>query len=103
MRAVLICHFTARLFLFEEIKLLNYLSKGIDEKDLFKKIKMGKFEVPSHVTIGARLLIERILKLEPCERLTAEQVLNIYFIPFILQILEDQWLQSYRVQRFISQ
>ena len=58
---------------------------GTDDKDLYKKINLGYFEVPSHVPYGAERLIKNILKVRPSERLTTAEV--ILFFEIILLIL----------------
>ncbi len=47
---------------------------GMDEKDLYKNIRTGKLEIPVHVPLGARILITRILKINPSERPTPGEV-----------------------------
>jgi len=47
---------------------------GYDDKELFTKIKKGRFDIPAHVSEGARHLIQRILKVNPEERPTVDQV-----------------------------
>ena len=47
---------------------------GFDDRDLFAKIKKGKFDIPSHVSEGARNLLTRILKVNPQDRPSVEQV-----------------------------
>jgi MAP/microtubule affinity-regulating kinase len=56
--------------------------RGYDDRDLFGKIKRGKFEAPSHVSEGARNLLQKILKVNPDERATIDE------------ILMDRWLTS---------
>lgn len=55
---------------------------GFDEKDLFGKIKKAKFEIPPHVSAEPKALIEKILRLNPKERITVDQVkrLDIFWI-----------------------
>ena len=48
--------------------------KGFDEKDLYSKIKKGKFDFPSHLNPDAKALLERILKINPSDRPTVDQV-----------------------------
>jgi len=56
--------------------------KGSDDRDLFAKIKKGKYEVPEFVSKGGRSLIKKILKVNPDERLK------------INEILEDNWMNE---------
>jgi serine/threonine protein kinase len=48
--------------------------RGFDDRDLFSKIKRGKFEVPSHVSDAGRHLLQRILKVNPEDRPTIDEV-----------------------------
>jgi len=45
-----------------------------EDKELYKKINLGYFEIPSHVPYGAERLIKGILKVRPNERLTTNDV-----------------------------
>ncbi|KRX10604.1 Protein kinase-like domain [Pseudocohnilembus persalinus] len=56
--------------------------RGENEKDLFIKIRKGKFDIPNHVPIGARILIQKILKVEESDR------------PLAQDILEDNWIKQ---------
>jgi len=47
-----------------------------------EKIKKGRFEAPSHVSDGARNLLQKILKVNPDERATVDE------------ILMDRWLTA---------
>ncbi|EGR28094.1 protein kinase domain protein [Ichthyophthirius multifiliis] len=47
--------------------------KGIDESDLYKKIKECELEIPSYVPNGVKSLISLILKKNPQDRLTIDQ------------------------------
>ena len=44
---------------------------------LFKKIKNGQYTMPSHISSGARALIERLLETHPLKRITIPQVGHI--------------------------
>lgn len=44
--------------------------RGNSEKDLFKKITVGKIEYPSLVSYSSKALINSMLKIEPEERAT---------------------------------
>ncbi len=48
--------------------------RGFDEKDLYSKIKKGKFDFPNHLNPDAKALLERILKINPSDRPTVDQV-----------------------------
>jgi hypothetical protein len=47
---------------------------GYDDRDLFGKIKKGKFDLPSHLSNGAKELIAKILKVNPDERPSVDEV-----------------------------
>jgi len=49
--------------------------RGFDEKDLFSKIKKGKYDVPSHLSKGACDLIEKVLCIRPEIRVTVDEVI----------------------------
>ena len=49
-------------------------NKGFDEKDLFAKIKKGNFEIMPHISAEPKALVEKLLKINPRERLTIDQV-----------------------------
>ncbi|CAD8201605.1 unnamed protein product [Paramecium octaurelia] len=55
--------------------------RGNSEKDLNKKICLGKIEYPSFVSFQAKQLISGMLKVDPKERLTMQEV------------QQSQWLQ----------
>ncbi|XP_072266754.1 tribbles homolog 1 [Pyxicephalus adspersus] len=46
-----------------------------DPSSLFSKIRRGQFCIPDHVSPKARCLIRSLLRREPSERLTAEEIL----------------------------
>jgi serine/threonine protein kinase len=48
--------------------------KGSDEKDLYRRISRGQFEVPAEISSGARELIQKILNINPAERYTTKDV-----------------------------
>ena len=53
----------------------NFPFKGRNDRELFRKIKQGKFSYPKHVSQELRTLLNKILKVTPSERLTATEVL----------------------------
>ena len=55
--------------------------KGINDNDLFKKIRRNKFELPLYLSEESKRLITRILKVNPSERPSAGEVI-IYIINF---------------------
>ncbi|CAD8110744.1 unnamed protein product [Paramecium sonneborni] len=55
--------------------------RGNSEKDLFKKICLGKIEYPSFVSFSAKQLISAMLRVDPKERLSMQEV------------QQSQWLQ----------
>lgn len=54
--------------------------KGTDDRDLYRKIAQGKFEIPSHVSTEAKILLSKIMRLNPNDRPSCEAV-NIIFYP----------------------
>lgn len=60
----------------------GYPFKGSNDTELYRKIQQGIYNVPQHVTIGAKSLILKILKLDPNRR------------PSCFDILQDPWLNS---------
>lgn len=48
--------------------------RGNSEKDLNKKILTGKLEYPSFVNCGAKNLINLMLRLDPRDRITIQDV-----------------------------
>jgi len=47
-----------------------------NEKDLFRKISRGQYEIPTHVSEDARCLIKKMLRINPIERPSCEEILN---------------------------
>jgi len=47
-----------------------------DPASLFNKIRRGRFQMPESISTQARCLVRSLLRLEPHERLTAEDVLH---------------------------
>lgn len=41
---------------------------------MFGKIRKGKYDIPGHLSSGAFLLLDKILKVRPSERLTVDEV-----------------------------
>lgn len=56
--------------------------KGNSDNDLYWKINSGEYEIPDHVQYAARLLLEKMIVVNPEERITASE------------ILKDPWLSS---------
>ena len=77
------------------------INKGTDDRDLYRKISQGKFDIPNHVSTEAKILLSKIMRLNPNDRPTCEGVkIFIAFSGFIsimdLQILKDAWLSGRR-------
>jgi len=51
-----------------------------NEKELFKKIARGQYELPSHLSEDAKVLIRKMLRINPLSRPSAEE------------ILQDKWI-----------
>ena len=49
------------------------------EEELFKKIKAGKFNLPSSLSDDLKVLIENMLKIDPNERITTSKILKSCF------------------------
>ncbi len=47
---------------------------GTDDKDLFKKISRGQYEIPSTLSPEVSKLIKKMLRMNPHERPSAEEV-----------------------------
>jgi len=47
----------------------------VSEKDLFRRIARGQYEFPSYMSEDARSLIKKMLRLNPLERPTADEVI----------------------------
>jgi len=45
-----------------------------NEKELFKKIARGQYELPSHLSEDAKVLIRKMLRINPLSRPSAEEV-----------------------------
>ncbi|CDW85791.1 protein kinase domain containing protein [Stylonychia lemnae] len=56
--------------------------KGLSDKDLYKKIARGLYDVPDHVSSGAKNIIQKMLNVDPNRRATAQQ------------LIEDQWIKG---------
>lgn len=54
----------------------RYPFHDVDTSVLFSKIKRGNFVIPDTISIHARCLIRSLLRREPSERLTAEELLS---------------------------
>jgi serine/threonine protein kinase len=48
--------------------------KGTDDKDLFKKILRGQFEIPATLSKGAQSLIKKLLRMNPHDRPSTDEV-----------------------------
>ena len=63
----------------------NFPFKGIDDKDLFRKISKGKFDMNENLSKECKGLIHMILKVNPTERVNTNQILqNSWFFKEIL-------------------
>jgi len=51
---------------------------GHDDRELFNKIKKGKFDIPSYVTPEAKNLLQKILKVNPDDRLKVNEVIKLH-------------------------
>ncbi|CAG9328242.1 unnamed protein product [Blepharisma stoltei] len=60
----------------------HYPFKGNGDKELYRKIQQGYFMIPQHVSLSAKSLISRILKVDPTKR------------PKVSEILQDPWFSS---------
>ena len=58
--------------------------KGIDDKDLYKKIMNGALSYPDHLSVNARNLITKMLNIDADYRPDAEDILN------------DVWLKGHK-------
>jgi len=45
-----------------------------NEKELFKKIARGQYELPSHLSEDSKVLIKKMLRINPLSRPSAEEV-----------------------------
>mmetsp|Transcript_29809 Transcript_29809/g.27292 ORF Transcript_29809/g.27292 Transcript_29809/m.27292 type:complete len:103 (+) Transcript_29809:1141-1449(+) len=54
--------------------------RGYDDRDLYAKIKKGKFDLPNHISPCAKNILHKMLKVNPEERYNVDQ------------ILMDEWL-----------
>lgn len=54
----------------------NFPFKGIDDKDLFRKIGRGRFDVNENLSKECKTLIHAILKVNPHERANTNQILQ---------------------------
>lgn len=61
--------------------------RGITEKELYRKIAKGSFEVPDCVPLRAKNLIKRMIQLDPLRR------------PSCSELLTDSWLSEVRGAR----
>ncbi len=73
-----LCH---AVIIFKNENLIFFLSinrcghfpfKGPDDKTLFRKIKLGDYTEPTHLTEGAKHLISKLLSVNPEDRITAD-------------------------------
>ena len=53
----------------------NFPFRAKEEKELYSKILNGVFDTPFWVTAGAKGLITKMLKYNPDERITCQEVL----------------------------
>jgi MAP/microtubule affinity-regulating kinase len=61
----------------------SYPFKGKDDKDLYRKIMRGQFEVPKVIAAAPRALIYRMMSMEPSRR------------PSVRELLSDAWLAAH--------
>jgi len=54
--------------------------KGSSDKDLYRKIMRGLYNTPDHVPQKVKVLLSKILEVDPNKRLTSQE------------ILADEWL-----------
>lgn len=59
-----------------------YPFKGRDDKDLYRKILKGQFEIPQVISAAPRNLINRMMSLDPVRR------------PSVKELLSDAWLNG---------
>ncbi len=45
--------------------------RGANDKELYKRICNGIYQIPEHVPLGARVLLMKILSVDPAQRPTA--------------------------------
>lgn len=60
---------------------------------LFKKIKLGKYNIPNHISPKVKCLIRNLLRLDASERLAAEEVLQH---PWLNSPIEEHGMASSR-------
>lgn len=60
----------------------SYPFKGRDDKDLYRKIIRGQFEIPQVITAAPRALIHRMMSVDPSRR------------PSVKELLSDAWLNG---------
>jgi serine/threonine protein kinase len=54
--------------------------KGKDEKELFRAIFNGKFDIPDYISRDAGSLLQKILKIPANERISTNEVRKIFYI-----------------------
>ncbi len=80
--------------------------KGNDEKELYRKIVKGNFEIPNWVGGGARTLICRMMRVNPLDRPDCKNVISLkiklidffYCVLFYFKILNDVWINPPPIQ-----
>ncbi|KAL4503612.1 hypothetical protein ABPG73_017355 [Tetrahymena malaccensis] len=65
--------------------------KAADDKTLYFKIRNGNYDLPPHVSVGARQILKKILNVNYHERATAEE------------ILMDTWISPMNIVRKIDE
>lgn len=76
-----------------------FFSSGANDRELYRKIAKGHYELPGHVSNEAKSLLAKILRVNPKERPSCEAVTpnsSTSLLPFLLQILKDSWLGGKR-------
>jgi 5'-AMP-activated protein kinase, catalytic alpha subunit len=54
----------------------NFPFTGVNENDLYSKIKKGLKNLPNHFSKGMQTLIEGLMEIDPEKRITVEQALE---------------------------
>lgn len=68
--------------------------------NLFRKIQMGQFNMPDHVSPGAAILIKKLMTVDPHKRIKIEEVLED---PWFLTNWREEFNESGELVRTMSQ
>lgn len=69
----------------------NYPFRAKTENGLFEKIRKGQFEyIHEDVSEKSRFLIQNLLKVNPLERFTSEEVISI-----LMKLTAPEWMEWY--------